>query len=73
MMTMPIRWPFRRAEPLELDRTVEIKTAAALATVDVELANLRAVLLEIDETVVGAERGEPRHREQHGRDDSSAE
>lgn len=59
---MPFRWPWQRAEPLELDRSVETKTAAALATMDVELANLRAALLEVDKNVVDRERGDEREQ-----------
>lgn len=65
MMVVPIRWPWQRPERLQLDRAVEATTAAALATVDVELANLRAVLLDIDETVIDVERGEHLRSERH--------
>lgn len=46
-------WPMRRRPDPVLDRSVETKTAAALATVDLALAELRAVLTDIDNDVVG--------------------
>jgi hypothetical protein len=37
-----------KPKPVDLDRNVEIGSAAALATMDVALAQLRAVLREVE-------------------------
>lgn len=59
---MRLPWPFTRPKPLELDRNVEVGTAAALATLDVALAQMRAALSAVEEDVVfddAQRRGKP--------------
>lgn len=57
-------WPMRRRPMPVLDRSVESKTAAALASVDLALAELRVTLTDIVQDVVEPERG----TEGHGND-----
>jgi hypothetical protein len=45
-------WPFSPAKPIDLDRNVEVGTAAALATMDVALAAMRDALVAVEEGVV---------------------
>lgn len=56
-------WPFARTKPIELDRNVELGTAAALAAMDVALAQLRVALTDVENGVTFDDNHEERGRE----------